>query len=276
MKTILIPTDFSSTAINAANYAIGFAKQMRIDQILLYNAWQPVSISDPMSTLIISEIDAIKAASQLQLEKEAERLRKKCPMHISIEILSELAILENGVAALCKKKDIAYIIMGITGGGTLDEKLIGSNTITISHKTEVPVIIIPKDCNFQFIAKAMLLSDFKDIDSTLPEQQLINFLEIAMPQLEVVNFDPDFTREQFEPALEKFALHHLLRKYTPEYKYSLRNDFEDAVNEFAENDNVQIIINIAKKHSWLHNILHSSYTNKLAFHTKVPLMVIHT
>ena len=276
MKTILIPTDFSSTAINAADYAIGFAKQLRIDNILLYNAWQPVSISDPMSTLIISEIDAIKDASHLQLEKEAERLKKKCPLHISIETLSELAILENGVEELCKQKEITYIIMGITGGGTLDEKLIGSNTITISHKTEVPVIIIPKDCSYLFIAKAMFLSDFKDVNTSIPQQQIKDFLEAAMPQLEVVNFDPEFTREEFEPALEKFALQHLFRKYAPQYKYSLRNDFEDAVNEFAEDDKVQIIINVAKKHSWLYNILHSSYTNKLAFHTKVPLMVIHT
>lgn len=276
MKTILIPTDFSSTAINAADYAIGFAKQMRIDKILLYNAWQPVSIADPMSTLIISEIDAIKEASRLQLEKEEARLKKECPIHITIETLSELAILENGVVELCKQKEIAYIVIGITGGGTLDEKLIGSNTITISHKTEVPVIIIPKDCSYQFISKAMFLSDFKDINSSVPQQQIKDFLEIAQPELEVVNFDPDFSREQVEPALEKFALTQILRKYSPEFKYSLRNDFEDAVNEFAEDDKVQIIINIAKKHSWLYNILHESYTNKLAFHTKVPLMVIHT
>ncbi len=276
MKSILIPTDFSSTALNASDYAIGFAKQMRIDHILLYNAWQPVSITDPMSTLIISEIDAIKESSRAQLEQEAARLKKICPIHIQIETLSELAVLENGVADLCKKKDIAYVVMGITGGGTLDEKLIGSNTVNISQKTEVPVIIIPKECNYQFIANAMLLSDFKDISSSVPEQQLINFLETALPTLEVVNFDPDFNRELVEPALEKFALTQLLRKYAPEFKYSLRNDFEDAVNEVAENDNIQIIINISKKRGWLSKILNPSYTNKLAFHTKVPLMVIHT
>ncbi len=275
MKTILVPTDFSSTAINAADYAIGFAKQMRIENIILYNAWQPIAITDPMSTLIISEIDAIKEASKVQLEKEAERLIKKCPIHISIEMLSELAILENGVAELCKKKDIAYIVMGITGGGTLDEKLIGSNTVTISQKTEIPVVIVPKDCTFQLIKKAMFLSDFKDINTSVPQQQIKDFLEVAMPALEVVNFDPDFSREQVEPALEKFALTQILRKYSPEFKYSLRNDFEDAVNEFAEDGNIQLIINVAKKHSWLYNILHASYTNKLAFHTKVPLMVIH-
>ncbi|MBS4044415.1 MAG: universal stress protein [Chitinophagaceae bacterium] len=276
MKSILIPTDFSSTASNAANYAIGFAKQMRIDHIILYNTWQPISITDPMSTLVIAEIDAIRETSKAQLEKEAVRLQQIAPLHITIEPLSEMVLLEAGVAELCKKNDIAYIVMGITGGGALDETLIGSNTISISQSTTIPVVIVPKDCTYEYIAKAMFLSDFKDINTSVPQQQIKDFLDVAMPELEVVNFDPDFTREQVEPALEKFALHNILKAYHPQYKYSLRNDFEDAVNEFAENDNVQLIINVAKKRSWLSKILNPSYTNKLAFHTKVPLMVIHT
>ena len=276
MKSILIPTDFSSTALNAADYAIGFAKQLRIDHIILYNAWQPISITDPMSTLVIAEIDAIKETSKTQLDNEVERLKQIAPLHITIEPLSEMALLESGVAEICKNRDIAYIVMGITGGGALDETLIGSNTISISRNTTIPVVIVPKDCTYQYIAKAIFLSDFKDINTSVPQQQIKDFLDVAMPELEVVNFDPDFNREQVEPALEKFALHQVLRAYHPEYKYSLRTDFEDAVNEFAEDDNVQLIINVAKKHGWLYKVLHPSYTTKLAFHTKIPLMVIHT
>ena len=275
MKTILIPTDFSPTAINAADYAIGYAKQLRIENIILYNAWQPLNMSDPMSTLVVSEVDAVKLASSTQLAKEVKRLSEFAPLHFNIETVSEMAVLEDGIARLCKEKEISYIIMGITGGGTLDEKLIGSNTITVSQNTNVPLIIVPADSKFKYISKVMFLSDFKDIGENVPVDQLKMFLEDTLPQLDVINFDPDFNREQAEPALEKFALHQILRKYSPEYKYSLRNDFEDAVNEFAENDNVQIIINVAKKHGWLYRILHPSYTKKLAFHTNVPLMVIH-
>ena len=275
MKTILVPTDFSHTAINATNYAIDFAKQMRIDRIILFNAWQPITFSDPMSTLIMTEIESIKFVSSNGLEKESKRLKEICPIHIKIDTVSEMASIDSGVATICDKGDISYIIMGITGGSEIEQKLIGSNTISVSQNNKVPVIIVPSSCKYQFISKAMFLCDFKNIDSNFPEQQLVNFLEVAMPELEVVNFDPDFTREQEEPALEKFALNQILRKYAPKYKYSLRNDFEDAVNEFAENDNVQLIINVSKKHSWFYNILHPSYTKKLAFHTKVPLMVIH-
>jgi len=276
MKTILVPTDFSATAMNAADYAIGFAKQMNIDKIILYNSWQPITIADPMATLIVSEIDSIKTASLSQLDKEIDRLKTFCPIHIQLEAISDMHTLTTGLEELCKSKTIEYIIMGITGGDSFEEKLMGSNTITVSQIVEVPVIIVPRECEFKLITKAMLLSDFKNIDTTLPEKPITNFLNAAMPLLEVINFDPNFDREKDEAAFEKFFLNDLFRKYAPEYKYSLRNDFEDAVNEFAENDNVQIIICISKKHSWLFNIFNTSHTQRLAFHTTVPLMVIHS
>lgn len=276
MRTIIIPTDFSATAMNAADYAIEFAKQMNINKIILYNAWQPVTIVDPMATLVISEIDSLKETSANQLQKEYNRIKTFSPIHIEIEQMSDMHTLATGLEELCKARVVDYIIMGITGGDSFEEKLMGSNTITVSQSVQVPVIIVPSGCKFNLITKAMLLSDFKNIDTTLPEQPIANFLNAAMPLLEVVNFDPNFDREKDEAAFEKFFLNDLFRKYAPEYKYSLRNDFEDAVNEFAENDNVQIIITISKKHSWLYNIFNTSHTQKLAFHTTVPLMVIHS
>ena len=85
MKTILVPTDFSHTAINATNYAIDFATQMRIDRIILFNAWQPITFSDPMSTLIMTEIETIKFVSSNGLERESKRLKEICPIHIKID-----------------------------------------------------------------------------------------------------------------------------------------------------------------------------------------------
>jgi len=90
-----------------------------------------------------------------------------------------------------------------------------------------------------------------------------------------VNFDPEFERELDTAVEETTALGKMLKGYAPEYKYSLRNDFEDAVNEFAEDENAQIVITVSKKHSWLYKVLNSTHTQKLAFHTKVPLMVVH-
>lgn len=275
MKSILVPTDFSVTAQNAAEYAIGFAKQLQIDNIILVNCWQPVTVADPMLSVVVSEVETYKDLSLANLKQEVERLKQIAPLHILFKEISALGSLENVIAKTCEGNDVSYIVMGITGGGVIEEKLVGSNTISVSQHTKVPVIIVPQQASYNVITKAMLLCDFSNMDKTLPEKEIVDFLEVVQPQLEVVNFDPDFKREKDAAAFEKFFLHNILRDYRPHYSYSLRNDFEDAVNEFAEINHVQIIINISKKHGWLHRILHPSYTKRLAFHTTVPLMIIH-
>jgi len=119
----------------------------------LYNAWQPVTIVDPMATLVVSESDSLQQASMIALNKEAERVRDCCPSFFEIETLSELSSLENGIVRLCKNYEVSYIVMGITGGGSVTEKLVGSNTITVSQCVDVPVVIVPAHCRFSFITK---------------------------------------------------------------------------------------------------------------------------
>ena len=65
MKTILIPTDFSTTAKNAAFYALGIAKQFGMDRIVLYNAYQaPVSVDPMVPTVQLLDMDLMKKSSE--------------------------------------------------------------------------------------------------------------------------------------------------------------------------------------------------------------------
>jgi nucleotide-binding universal stress UspA family protein len=276
MKSILIPTDFSETAQNAANYAIDFAKQLQVNHILLLNCLQPVMMADSMSVFsIIDNVDVLQQVAEQQLQNESKRLKDLAPLHITIQTKCILGSIENGVQEVIDTNDVVYIIMGITGGSMLKEKLVGSNTISIAQNTNLPLIIVPADCTYEVITRTMLLCDYRDMDKSLPEKPLLNFLETVQSAVDVLNFDPNFKREEDEAAFEKFYVHQMLRKFSPNYTYSLRNDVEDAVNDLAEINNVQLIINVAKKHGWLYSILHPSFTKKLAFHTKIPLMVIH-
>ncbi len=61
MKTILVPTDFSETAMNAAAYALPLAKQLGMDRIVLYNAYQaPVSVDPMVPTVQLLDMDLMK------------------------------------------------------------------------------------------------------------------------------------------------------------------------------------------------------------------------
>ncbi len=64
MKTLLVPTDFSSVSVNAMNYAVDMAQAINAGIVLLHVYNVPVSFTDspvsPVSTVSIEEIKKIK------------------------------------------------------------------------------------------------------------------------------------------------------------------------------------------------------------------------
>jgi len=67
----------------------------------------------------------------------------------------------------------------------------------------------------------------------------------------------------------------LLYGYKPEYLFENNNNFVEAVNIVALEKMVDLIITIPKKHGLFEGLFHSSATKKLAYHSNVPIMVIH-
>ena len=53
------------------------------------------------------------------------------------------------------------------------------------------------------------------------------------------------------------------------------NGFTTSINQFAEEHAVDLIITIPKHHGLLDSLFTTSHTTKLAFHSHLPLMVIH-
>ena len=59
MKTILVPTDFSEEARNAAEYAVKLAKEVKAKVILFHTFQVPIPISE-VPVMVISENEMLK------------------------------------------------------------------------------------------------------------------------------------------------------------------------------------------------------------------------
>lgn len=275
MKSILVPTDFSTTANSAFEYAVGFAKQLKINSIVLLHCLQPVVSADPFYPLASSDIISLKEIEANRLKDYASNAIKYLPETISISTELVVGNLETSIAEYCNKNEVSYIVMGITGGNKMEAKVIGSNTLSVSNSTDIPVIIIPNGCGFKHISKVTFLCDYIRLVDNLPEEKLATFLNDVNPILEVLHIDPNLKRESDINAIEKFYLNAIIHKYQPNYKYSNRADFEEAVNDLVDDNNIQMIISISKEKTWLQKIFSPNNIKNLAFHTKVPLMVLH-
>lgn len=277
MNTILIPTDFSETAKNATRYAVKLAESLDIKKLILYNAYQKPVSGDPMMDAVeLYDIQSFKEISEEGLRNFKHEVEAFCLPGIEIITISEFNLLSSGVNEVCRDNNVDLIVMGITGSGSgLEERLIGSNTIHIAKHTTIPVIIIPAEAAFKPVNRIVLACDFKKVVETTPVDALKSILNATKAHLFVLHVDETGKSPSQESTFESLLLDTLLQGYNPEYHFVNNPDIVDGINQFAVEKQVDLIVTIPKKHGLFESLFHRSNTKKLAFHTDIPLMVVH-
>ena len=279
MKTILVPTDFSDTSINAAKYACGLARQVGAKEIVLYNSFlTPLSTTiDPsVPGLSIVDFETLESASLEGLHFVKQQLTKEFgDIGIEIEVLAKHGYLADSINAVCDVVNADVIVMGITGGGILTEKVFGSNTTILARSAKVPVIIVPSESCYKHVSKLLLVSDYIEIEEFVPFIPIKRVLDETNAQLMILHVAPSTHYSLYEGAYECFAFKELFAGYNPEFHFIVNPNFAEAINDFALANKADITIVIPKKHSFLESIFKKSHTKDLAFHSNIPLMAVH-
>lgn len=277
MQTILVPTDFSATAKNAAIYAIELAKQIGATKVIIFNAYEavmPTMTMDPtVPSIMPVDIETYKNISETGLQKFAADLQAACNNQVVLETLNDLNTLVSGISEAAEKTGANLIVMGITGGNALEESLIGSNTVDVAKAITVPMIIVPPNAVFKTIEEITLAVDLKKVEATTPTQPIKNLLDVIKAKLFVLHVNDG--EDDADKDDQMGVLNGLLEGYNPEYFFVNNISFIDGINDFVDSKNVDLIITIPKKHSWFETLFKRSHTKLLAFHSHVPLMVVH-
>lgn len=280
MKNILVPTDFSATAKNAARYALQLAEELHAPKVIFYNAYQAPLMVDPMvpAVQLLNEAN-LKSDSLEALEKFKNFVTPFCPAGCVLDTYCEYGLLNNGLDEVCAATGSGLIVMGITGGGILTEKLIGSNTLSVSKNSKVPVIIVPQNSRFTKIQEIMLLSDFDKADTTIPVAPLRTIVEETKAKLFVFHVEEEVDEYGVTyPSNvlgESYAVHTLLQDMQPEYHFTRNKNYLKAIDSFVLEHHIDLIITVPQAHSFIESLFSSSHTKMLAFHSHTPLMVMH-
>ncbi len=274
MKTFLVPTDFSDTSKNAARYAANIAKQYQDVQIILYNVSDEITTGSD-STPLEEDDFSKKKIMELALDSIRNELANITGCKITI-VAEEDSSFIDALERFARHNDVDLIIMGITGSTKLEQIFMGSNTLKIVERNTCPVMIVPPQALFKGIQDVMLTSDFKDVDRTMPVAPLRKVLDLFKANLHVVNVDDEHYVEITEEyKAQRAKLENILSAYNPQFYFIRLFDFVDAVNQFVEDKEIDLIVTIPKRHSFLGKMFKSSYTKKLAYHSHVPIIAIH-
>lgn len=277
MNNFIVPIDFSETSKNAARYAAHIANLVPDAHLILYNVFDALeygSDSSPLGT--DGEEDASrKAIVELALESVRTDLSTITGARMSV-VAEESNHFLDTLEAYVKKNDIQLIIMGLTGSTRLTQVFMGSNALNIVKRAIAPVIITPEHTHSTSAKNVLLLTDFQDVDSTIPIDTVKAVLNLFNPRLFVVNIDDEhYVQVTEEYKIERTKLENKLKEYNPEFFFIRLFDFVEATNQFVADNHIDLILTFPRKHSWLSNVFKTSSTSKLAFHSHVPIAAIN-
>jgi nucleotide-binding universal stress UspA family protein len=260
MNTVIVPVDFSETSLNAARYAAQLLTGHFGVTMILHHVYEKASHASAINE---------------SLEKLKDELLKK--RVIKINTLAEqgddfITELEK----LARHQQADLIIMGITGRSALGQKFIGSNTLKMVNQKVCPVMIIPPDAQYKDLKNVLLTSDFKNVMSTTPSVPIKQILKTFRPNLHIINVHSEhYVAITKEYQAEKTALIEMFEEFNPEFYFIGWFNVDEAINQFAHDKNIDLIITIPRQHSLLEKLFHTSHTKKLVYHSTIPVLAAH-
>jgi nucleotide-binding universal stress UspA family protein len=274
MKKFLVPTDFSETSKNAAKYAAQMAAGIPGAKVILINISDKFTAGSDSSPLTETKKDR-RTILQAALAHVAEEMRSLANVEIEF-VIEEGSSLVETLERYVRHQGVNMIVMGITGASRLEQLFIGSNTLDMVNAGVCPVMIIPPDAQYHPIKNVLFASDFKDVETTVPAVPVKSVLDLFRASLHIVNVDSEhYVDITDEYKAQRVKLEAILGNYQPEFYFIRQYDFLDAVSQFTQDKNIDVIVTVPKGHSFLSGLFKTSHTKKLAYHSHVPIIAIH-
>lgn len=278
MNTILIATDFSVTAQHAATYVCKLSRQLNPKRIILYYALGNINPDRIFITDVLAPSAEIIAAEKEESMRELNLLmgvlRPLVSSKTTIQLISNDQSLIKGVNELISQENIDLVSIGISGKGNFNKNVIGSNTLKLMRECLAPLLVVPSKVNFKPIRKVMLAWDHKDTKQTLPVSQLTFILQALLAKLFVVYIDNNSSQTAAEIVEESRDLHELLKTLNPEVHSPKQRSIADGLLHFVDDHEINLMVIVPKKASFLEEFFNQSSTRKIALRTEIPMLIL--
>ncbi|MDB5032343.1 universal stress protein [Mucilaginibacter sp.] len=274
MKKILVLIDFSRASRQAALYAAGLTHQLEADELLLYHSYEFM----PPADALLPEppnMELLRLASLAALTKMKNELRTYVSERTQISALTDDRPLLTAAAAIAVEQQAGLTVMGVTGKSKLEQVLIGSNTLLMARECTTPLLFVPKEALYNKIRRVAFACELENVSTATPADAIRRLVHTLNARLLILNVDTkDRTRFTPDTIDEQNALHELWDQEKPDYHYLIHEDIAEGILHFIREYDIQLMIAVPRHHNFFDRLFHDSITQKLAFHTSVPLLLI--
>ncbi|WP_046756226.1 universal stress protein [Kordia jejudonensis] len=279
MKNILLPTDFSENSWNAIAYGLQYLKDFNCKFYVL-NVNRLSNLIDEevryTPTLDVIEDVYVKPA-QRELQRVIHRIKKTLPTNKKHHFytLTDHNFFIESIRNHVEEKKIDLIIMGTKGASGLKAYIAGSNTGAVITKVKCTTLVIPENAKYTDINEIAFPTDFILSYNMQTLSPIVNILDRTNASLRI----PYITKANEQLNANQQANKELLEDFFDDYKYSFHfltnTKVEEAIQDFTEKSNIDLMIMVAKNLNYFQQILFHTKVEKISYHTDIPFLVLH-
>lgn len=257
--TIVVPVDFSPISAQAAQYAANLAQQSGDANCIFYHSHYDITEVDTVRPDMNAFITVVQTS------------------HPGLTFTTEINKkgITDGVRDLVAHHNADLVIMGITGKGKFNQKLIGSNTLIVAQSLAVPVLIIPEKCMWKPLESLLLAIPYRaNLADFLPLAAIEKVVKDFSFRLDITSVhrnqkiaDLVGTLTDQQALVDRWAYMH------PSYKILDGSDIVYTLLDYAHQQQSSWICTVTEEHGFWELLLKGSVTSDLAYRSDLPILV---
>jgi len=270
MAHVLIPTDLSPNALNAAVYAVHLFGTEGNTFTLLYAYSVPASGVE--GDMLGTAAELYKLSEQ-GLTEFAARLSDALPDH-SPEVSTQCefgeltAVLQNVEAS---QPTPAIVVMGTQGSSGLEQILLGSNTASAIQHLRTPVLAIPHQAAYQPPKRIVLADDGGHVDKATVKV-LLDIARWSQAEVKIVHVVPEGHPLDEEATTSGYDA--ILGAIPHSYHSVSGDNVIVALHDLAEQSDADLVVVVHRHRGLFEQLFHRSVSKRLAMHTHIPMLVL--
>ena len=278
MKTILIPTDFSRNAWNALFTLLKLFTHQQA-RILILNTYEPqlANLLGDRSELRLGAIyESLEKESREQMQDLLGYLQRNHhnPRH-QFEAIHRSGDLLQAIRTLAEEYPIDLIVMGTQGATGAKKVFLGSNTVRVLKAIRnKPLLVVPEDFDFQQLRTVVFPTDYIKYYEPYEISILLDLVKVWDARLQIVYVGSEFKMTSNQESHQKLLSAKLKGIPHSFVNQKLQGSVSDTIKDYAENKDAELIALMHYKHSILEVLTHNPVSKRIAFETRIPLLVL--
>jgi nucleotide-binding universal stress UspA family protein len=279
MKTLLVPVDFSDTSANAIDYAAGFCEQFDYQRMILLKSFYDTLFDEVIMSM---EYGGVDTSFRSREHEEAEANLQEWAHYLSLKntdvvveaVTSELPLM-RAVAQVIRDENPRTILLGSDNNAYDNDSFVSGHVIQIAKSSPINVIIVPAGQSFQTIEEVLIPVDTFSRGSLARLDEVSNRPYLGKMKLDVLKFDPvPVNGNSRQQASDDEELHKALSNVEHELFASNDKKAIDAIMNFLKHHNVQLILALPGKYSFLYRLTHELIAEAICRNTEKPVLIV--